>query len=126
MAKKVKEQLLKNGRVSRGYLGVSLQDSQTDGSGATVAELSNGGPASKAGLRNGDMIVEFDGRPVKSTKQLTEIIADTPVGKSVKLKFVREGREQSASITLVERPGRSLAGSQQAPAPAPYGRQPQP
>jgi serine protease Do len=124
MAKKVQEQLLRNGRVSRGYLGVSLQDSQTAGGGALVADVSNGGPASSAGLRNGDRIVEFDGKLVKSTKQLTEFIADTPAGKAIKLKFVRDGNEQSASITPAERPGRRVADSQQAPAP--YGRQPQP
>jgi serine protease Do len=125
-AKSVQEQLLKNGRVSRGYLGVTLQDSETAESGALVAELSSDTPASRAGLRNGDRIVEFDGKQVKSTRQLTEIVAYTAAGKTVKLKFVREGREQSASITLAERPGRSVAGRQQAPAPAPYGRQPQP
>jgi serine protease Do len=131
IAKKVQEQLLRNGRVSRGYLGVSLQDSETAGGGALVAEVTNGGPASSAGLRNGDRIVEFDGRLVKSTKQLTELIADTPAGKAVKLKFLRDGREQSSSITPAERPGRRVANSQQAPAPygrqpQPYGRQPQP
>jgi serine protease Do len=131
IAKKVQEQLLRNGRVSRGYLGVSLQDSETAGGGALVSEVTNGGPASSAGLRNGDRIVEFDGRLVKSTKQLTEIIADTQAGKAVKFKFVRDGREQSASITPAERPGRRVANSQQAPAPYgqqphPYGRQPQP
>ena len=124
IARKVQDQLLRNGRVSRGYLGVSLQDLQAAGDGALVAEVSNGGPASKAGLRNGDRIVEFDGKLVKSTKQLTELIADTPAGKAIKLTFVREGREQSASITPAERPGRRAANSQVAPAP--YGRQPQP
>jgi serine protease Do len=123
-AKKVKEQLLRSGRVSRGYLGVSLQDSQTAGGGALVADVSNGGPASRAGLRNGDRIVEFDGKPVKSTKQLTELIADTPAGTAVKLKFERDGREQSASITPAERPGRRVANSQESPYP--YARPPQP
>jgi len=121
IAKKVKEQLLRNGRVSRGYLAVSLQDSQTAGDGATVADVTNGGPASKAGLRNGDRIIEFDGKPVKSTKQLTELIADTPAGTAVKLKFVRDGSEQSASITPAERPGRRVANSPEAPSA--YGRQ---
>ncbi|HKQ93835.1 MAG TPA: trypsin-like peptidase domain-containing protein [Blastocatellia bacterium] len=124
IAKKVQEQLIRNGRVSRGYLGISLQDSETAGDGALVAEVTNGGPASSAGLRNGDRVVEFDGRMVKSTKQLTEFIADTPAGKAVKLKFLRDGREQSASITPAERPGRRVANSPQAPTP--YGRQPQP
>jgi len=123
-AKKVKEQLLRNGRVSRGYLAVSLQDTQTAGDGATVADVTNGGPASKAGLRNGDRIVEFDGKPVKSTKQLTELIADTPAGTAVKLKFVRDGSEQSASITPAERPARRVANRPEARDP--YERQPQP
>jgi serine protease Do len=74
-----------------------------------VAELTNGGPASAAGLRGGDMIVEFDGKPVKSLSQLAEIVAGAPVGKTVKLKFVRNGQAQTASITLAERPGRRAA-----------------
>jgi serine protease Do len=121
MARKVQDQLLRNGKVSRGYLGVNLQDSQTAGGGALIADLSEDSPASKAGLRGGDLIVEFDGRPVKTSKQLTEIVADTPVGKTVKTKFVREGQSQSANITLAERPGRSTAAYEQAPAP--YRRQ---
>src|SRR5262250_1063183 len=116
-AKKIKEQLLRNGRVSRGYLAVSLQDSQTAEGGATVADVTNGGPASKAGLRNGDRIVEFDGKPVKSTKQLTDLIADTPAGTAVKLKFVRDGSEQSASITPAERPRRKVANNEEAQSP---------
>ncbi len=121
MAKRVKEQLLGNtgvyagansgvnAPVSRGYLGVSLQDPQTAGSGAVVAELPTGSPASAAGLRGGDLIVEFDGKPVRSTKQLAEIVANTPVGKTVKLKFVRDGQPQTASIKLAERPRRRAA-----------------
>ena len=137
-AKKVKEQLLGNAGVyaganarvnpgvnapvSRGYLGVSVQDPQTAGSGALVAELTNGSPASTAGLRSGDLIVEFDGKPVKSTKQLAEIVAATPVGRAVKLKFVRNGQAQTASITLAERPGRRAAENHQGPVPSPYGQ----
>jgi serine protease Do len=118
-AKNVKEQLLgnagvyaganarantgANAPVPRGYLGVSLRDPQTAGSGAVVAELANGGPASTAGLRGGDLIVEFDGKPVKSPNQLAEIVADTPAGRTVKLKFVRNGQAQTASITLGRR-----------------------
>ncbi|MGH9937869.1 MAG: S1C family serine protease, partial [Blastocatellia bacterium] len=112
-AKVVKERLLGNGgvyarantgpnaganaRVSRGYLGVSLRDPQTAGSGAVVTESANGSPASTAGLRGGDLIVEFDGKPVSSPNQLAEIVASTPVGRAVKLKFVRNGQAQTAS-----------------------------
>ncbi|HKE03434.1 MAG TPA: trypsin-like peptidase domain-containing protein [Blastocatellia bacterium] len=137
MARKVQEQLARNGRVTRGFLGVSLQESQTAGGGAVIGDLSEGGPASKSGLRGGDVVVEFDGKPVKTSKQLSEIVADTPVGKAVKLKYVRDGQTQTTSITLAERPGRIVAGNQQAPAPrgqtprgqqtpAPRGQQRQP
>jgi serine protease Do len=123
-AKRVKEQLLgnagvyaganarpntgANAPVPRSYLGVSLQDSQNAG-GAVIAELANGSPASTAGLRGGDLIVEFDGKPVRSPNQLAEIVAGTPVGRTVKLKFVRNGQAQTASITVAERPGRRAA-----------------
>ena len=123
IAKKVKDALLKNGRVSRGYLGVTLQDAQ-NAEGASVVEVTNDGPAARAGLRNGDRIVEFDGKQVKSAKQLTEIVADAQAGRTVNLKLMRDGREQSASITLAERPGRVAASGQQAPHS--HGRAPQP
>jgi serine protease Do len=123
MAKNVKDRLLGNAGVyaransransganmpaSRGFLGVSVQDPQTAGGGVVVAELTNGSPASAAGLRGGDVIVEFDGKPVGSSRQLAELIASTPVGRPVKLKFVRNGQEQTASITLAQRSGPS-------------------
>jgi serine protease Do len=115
MAKSIKDQLLgnagvyaganarPNATVSRGYLGVSLRDPQSAGSGAVIADLANGGPASTAGLRGGDRIVEFDGKPVNSPNQLAEIVAGTPAGRNVKLKFVRNGQAQTASLTLGRR-----------------------
>src|SRR5262245_3702648 len=117
LARSVKDQLLgnsgayarANAPVSRGYLGVSVQDQQTAEGGAVVAELTNGSPASAAGLRGGDVIVEFDGKPVGSSQQLAEIIASTPLGRTVKLKFVRNGQAQTASVTLAERPRRPAA-----------------
>ncbi|MBO0857246.1 MAG: trypsin-like peptidase domain-containing protein [Chloracidobacterium sp.] len=98
-----------NAPASRGYLGVSVQDQQDGEGGAVVAELTNGSPASAAGLRDGDVIVEFDGKTVRSSQQLAQFIASTPVGRPVKLKFVRDGQAQTASITLAERPRRPTA-----------------
>jgi serine protease Do len=121
LAKKVKEQLLRNGRVQRGYLGVSLQSvspavakslGYESAEGAVVGDLTENTPAARAGLRSGDVIVEFDGKLVKSPRQLTEMVADTPVGKTAKLKFIRDGRAQTTSITLGERPGRNVAANQ--------------
>lgn len=114
LATKVYAQLIKSGKVTRGYLGVFLQSvspslaktvgySGTDG--AVVGDLSKGdSPAARAGLRSGDVIVEFDGKRVTSPKQLTEIVADTAVGKASVVKFVRDGHVETATISLGERP----------------------
>ena len=116
LATKVYAQLIKSGKVTRGYLGVSLRPispalakatgfSGTEG--AVVDDLPRDySPAGNAGLRSGDVIVEFDGKHVTSPKQLTEMVADTPVGKPTQLKYVRDGRTESATVKLGERPSR--------------------
>lgn len=115
LANKVYAQLVKDGKVTRGYLGVQLQPvtasvaksigfDKTEG--ALVADLSTStSPAAKAGLQSGDVIVEFEGRSIKNPKQLTEMVADSPVGKVVALKYVREGQIGTTNVTLGERPG---------------------
>lgn len=117
LATKVYAQLIKNGKVTRGYLGVFLQPvspaiartvGYTGTDGAVVGDLSKeDSPAATAGLRSGDVIVEFDGKKVTSPKQLTEMVADTPVGKTARVKYVREGRVETAAIKLGERPSSS-------------------
>ena len=116
LATKVYAQLIKTGKVTRGYLGVSLRPispslakavgySGTDG--ALVNDLPRDySPAASAGLRSGDVIVEFDGKRVTSPKQLTEMVADTPVGKPTQLKYIRDGRAETATVKLGERPSR--------------------
>ncbi|MFY9608968.1 MAG: trypsin-like peptidase domain-containing protein [Blastocatellia bacterium] len=116
LAGKIYGQLVKSGRVTRGFLGVVLQPvspvlAKTMGfegtEGAIVSDFAkDDSPAAKAGLRSGDVIVEFDGKPVKSPKQLTEYVADSPVGKVAQLKYVRDGRFQTAAVSLGERPAR--------------------
>jgi serine protease Do len=114
LATKVYAQLIKNGKVTRGYLGVTLQPvspslakavGYNGSEGAVVADLPKDySPAASAGIRSGDVIVEFDGKHVTSPKQLTELVADTPVGKPTQLKYVRDGRAETATIKLGERP----------------------
>lgn len=116
LASKVYTQLAKNGKVKRGYLGATLQPitpsianslGYEGAEGALVSDLANdSSPAAKAGLRSGDVIVEFDGKPTKSPKQLTELVGDAAVGKNVTVKYVRDGRIDTATVTLGERPGR--------------------
>jgi serine protease Do len=122
LANKVYAELVRNGKVTRGYLGVFLQPvspalAKTVGyngtEGAVVGDLArDDSPAARAGLRSGDVIVEFDGKPVKSPKQLTEMVADTPVGKASAVKFVRDGRVETTTVKLGERPSRNLEGEQ--------------
>jgi serine protease Do len=114
LATKVYAQLIKSGKVTRGYLGVLLRPvspsiaktvGYTGTDGAVVDDVSkNYSPAASAGLRSGDVIVEFDGKKVTTPKQLTELVADTPVGKTSNLKYVRDGRLETTSIRLGERP----------------------
>jgi serine protease Do len=119
LANKIYAQLIKSGKVTRGYLGVILRPvtpalakaigyEGTDG--AQVQDVSKeDSPAAKAGLRSGDVIVEFEGKQVKNPGQLTELVADTPVGRPAQLKYVRDGRTQSTTVNLGERPDLSEA-----------------
>ncbi|HSB08722.1 MAG TPA: Do family serine endopeptidase [Blastocatellia bacterium] len=114
LANKVYAALIKDGKVTRGYLGIFLQPvspalarsvGYSGTEGAVVGDLAKQDtPAAKAGLRSGDVIVEFDGKRVTSPKQLTEMVADTPVGKATSLKYVRDGRVETSTIRLGERP----------------------
>jgi serine protease Do len=114
LANKVYAQLVKGGKVSRGYLGVLLKSvtpaiARSVGfpgkEGVLVDDIAkDDSPAARAGLRSGDVITEFEGKPVKTPAQLTELVADTPVGRPAQLKFVRDGRVQTATVSLGERP----------------------
>src|SRR6266851_4753205 len=68
--------------------------------GALVAGVSENGPAAKAGIQSGDVIVKFDGREIKEMRDLPKNVADTAVGKSVDIVFIRKGKEQTARVTL--------------------------
>jgi serine protease Do len=125
LASKVYGQLAKNGKVTRGYLGVNLQSlsapvSQAVGfegtEGALIGDIAdNSSPAAKAGLRSGDVIVEFNGKHVTSPKQLTEMVADQPVGKSIPVKYVRDGKSLTADVKLGERPEKNQVARNEAP-----------
>lgn len=113
MAKAVMAQLIKKGKVTRGWLGVSIQVltpelakqlKLQDTRGALIAEVINGGPAAKAGLRSGDTIVMFDNQEVGDPTALKNFVANTAPGKQVAVKFVRGGSSVSATVTIEEYP----------------------
>lgn len=101
MAKAVLPQLEENGKIIRGWLGVGIQQvtpelAQSFGvqgeSGALVSEVTKDGPAEKAGVKPGDIIMEFDGKQIQEMNSLPRYVASTPVGKKVKLKVLRDGK----------------------------------
>src|SRR5262249_11203500 len=116
LANKVYASLVKYGKVTRGYLGVYLQPvddayARSIGydkkAGALVRDLPNSStPAARAGLQSGDVIVEFDGKPVTSPRQLTDLVAEEPVGKTVQIKYLRDGKLQTTTLKTAERPDR--------------------
>ena len=74
----------------------------TDTTGALVADVTANGPASKAGLESGDLIVGFDGKPVSDSRALPRIVADTPVGKTVSIDYMRKGQRTTAKVTVAK------------------------
>ena len=115
MAKQEMEQILKNGKVIRGWLGVEVQPLTPEMAkafgvpvthGAVVAGVTAGGPAAKSNLKRGDVIVDLNGFPVQDSRQLSLAIAQTAPGTAVKLKVFRDGKPQETKITLGELPSK--------------------
>jgi serine protease Do len=112
VASRILPQLRENGRVVRGYLGVSIAnigrgDAEAFGlpntDGALVQEVVEGHAAAKAGVRHGDVIVTVDGETIKDTRQLIDTVSAMPPGTEVKLGVVRDGKQQKIVVTLEER-----------------------
>lgn len=102
-------QLRDNGKVIRGYLGVRFQPLTSDlaksfgldsDKGALIANVEKDGPAEKAGLKAGDVILEFDGKPVNEGSELPRYVAVTPVDKKVKLVIFRDGKRQNLNVVI--------------------------
>ncbi len=100
-AKEIVPQLEEKGHVTRGWLGVSIQEvtpalaksfDLKEKKGALVSQVVTGSPAEKAGIEQGDVIMEFDGKEVSSPRDLSQLVASTPVGKAVAMKLWRSGK----------------------------------
>ncbi|CAO3406391.1 DegQ family serine endoprotease [Azospirillum largimobile] len=109
LAKDVVAQLRESGKVERGWLGVKIQEVTPDiadsvglpaAKGALVAEVTADGPAQRAGLRQGDVVLSYAGKPVNSLRDLTRNVADTKPGDTVELKVVRGGRETAVQVRI--------------------------
>ena len=111
MAKNVMDQLVVNGRVHRGILGVTVQGvtgdlaaglGLTKAEGAIVSSVTPGSAADKAGIKQGDVILSYQGRPVIDTNALRNEIAATKPGSSARLEILRDGQKRELTATLDE------------------------
>jgi serine protease Do len=123
LAKKVAGQLRKNGRVVRGWLGVRAQDvtptlalslglNRHPNDVALVTEVAEKSPAAEAGIKTGDIIVEFNGKAIPKSHDFPAVIADTQPGQKMTLKIVRDRKEQTLGVKIGELPDESDGGHQ--------------
>jgi serine protease Do len=111
IAKSVIPQLREKGKVVRGMIGVQVQNvtpelaksfGMSEPKGALVAEVNPGSPAQKAGVHRGDIIIEFNGHPIHEMNELPRLVADTAPGSRATVKVLRNGKEKTLKLTIVE------------------------
>jgi serine protease Do len=109
LAKPILAQLRATGKVTRGWLGVAIQPLTQElaksfgisgTQGALVASVSEDSPAARAGLKEGDVIVTYDGKPVEGPRMLPSLVANTPVGRAVPVVILRDGSRQTVTVTV--------------------------
>ena len=111
MAKSIIPQLEKTGSVTRGWLGVGIQQMTPaleksfglkDKEGVLVSDVFRGGPAERSGIERGDVITQFDGQKVADSRDLSRIVASTPVGKTVNVNLLRDGKAIERTVKVGE------------------------
>ncbi len=111
LGKSVMEQLKEHGRVVRGWLGVQIQEVTPDlaqsfglpkPQGALVASVEKEGPAAKAGIQQGDVIIKFNGRDVHDEHELPALVAQTAIGSSVDVELISNGKHKTIAVTVGE------------------------
>jgi serine protease Do len=120
VAARVVDQLVRNGRVTRGWLGVIVQPMDTDlaraqglsdRQGALVAELIPGAPAERAGVREGDVVLSVNGAPVKDQRDLTRQVGSLEVGSRARFEILRDGQRRTLEVVMAERPSEEQLAS---------------
>jgi serine protease Do len=112
-AKRILSKLVEGKKISYGWLGVTVQDLNedlakyfglADKNGALIAKVLEDAPAAKAGLKEGDVIKQFDNKPINSVKDLLSIVGSTEAGKKVKIVIMRDKKQMALDIQVGERP----------------------
>ena len=118
VAENVIKQLKKSGKVSRGWLGVYIQEVTNNlaksfgmkkPSGALISKIIPDGPASKSDLKVGDIILKFDGKDITTSSSLPPIVGNTIVGKNVKIEILRNGKKKNIKFKVQELPKQKTA-----------------
>jgi serine protease Do len=113
LSRTVMDQLVRSGKVVRGWLGVAIQDLSaelaaqfgiSDTKGVLVSDVMEDSPAKKAGFERADVIVEYDGKSMDSPTHLRNAVAQTPIGKKVSVKLIRDKKPKTIEVTIVEQP----------------------
>lgn len=127
LAMQIKDQLVKNGKVTRGRIGVIIQNVTQDlaesfglktPKGAIVSQVEKDGPAAKAGLREGDVIIAINGKEVESSVDMPVVIGSMAPGSIAKLTVLRDGKNVNLNVTVAEADNQSAPGAQKATAEA--------
>ena len=103
------ERLLRDGRVDRGWLGVSVADATPEsgrrqGPGVLVAGVEPNSPAARAGLRQGDVVLSVNGEKAESARALVRSVAAAAPGQTVRLQVLRDGTEREFAVQVGRRP----------------------
>ncbi|HEX6083317.1 MAG TPA: Do family serine endopeptidase [Thermoanaerobaculia bacterium] len=113
---------LKQGKVVRGYLGMTIGDvteetreafNLPEARGALVQSVDPGKPAARAGIQHGDVVIEIDGRPIRNNRELIDYISYLPVGTEVKITVIRNGQRQVLTAKTAERPDEGEADEEE-------------
>lgn len=120
LAKQVIDDLKDDGKVERGWLGVQIQSVDEDlaaslgldkPKGALVSDVQSGSPAEKAGIKRGDVVLSFNGRPIDKVTQLSRAVAEVPAGKTAQIVVWRDGKERTLEATIAQMPTQEQVAS---------------
>jgi len=129
------DSLMKTGKVVRGWMGIAIQEitpalaksfklPEQRKNGVLISDVNDEGPSAKAGLKRGDVIIGFDDKEIQNVSQLRNMVARTMVGRSAKVKVLRDGKEQLITVKVGERPPDELLARREPAAPAPESVKP--
>ncbi|NUO08355.1 MAG: DegQ family serine endoprotease [Candidatus Brocadia sp.] len=118
MVKIIMKDLVEKGKVTRGWLGVVIQDidpalaksfNVTVTEGVLISDVQDNSPAKEAGFVRGDIVIEYDGKSIRDVNHLRNVVAQTEIGKKVTAKVLRDGKEQELTVKIAEQPAELFA-----------------